>query len=365
MQTSKIFLSSLVMTLSTACGKVNYAPIHVSAIEEPPTEAAAAVPSPAKSVSTTEVVAFGNKQVDFLLVLDDSGSMLPELKKLAARMSTFVSSLEASNIDWQMCMTTTRGTPSAGGAPQYGIPLTWNNYSPTQGTPSYLLKKGTPNLNTVFTSSIDSLIIGGGLSGDERGIKATHDNFLASSTHDCYRKGAAISVIVISDEDERSIGGVPSNVKPGESSGVYQPLEPEDLPQTMIARAQNTFGADVRLIFNSIILKPGDASCEVEQDQSASPSHFGHIYAEASDLTDGGVGSICDADYSSSLNSFKDKIVNSLATLSLQCLPDPKTLTVKVEGWDVSGLKLDGKTLKFTYPMIEGTKIDLMYDCAD
>lgn len=357
----KILTSCALVTLTTACAKLNF-----SAVPETTQDASAITPpSSTKTVEKSEVVAYGNKQVDFLLVLDDSNSMLPELKKLAARMFTFVSSLEDSNIDWQMCITTTRGQPSGGSTLSYGAPLAWNNYSPAAGVSNYLLKKGTSNLNTIFTSTIDTLTIGGGTSGDERAIKATHDNFQTAPSHKCYRPGAAISVIVISDEDERSVGGKPEHVKAKDSATAYQPLESDDLPQTMLAQARSSFGIDVRLTFNSIIVKPGDDGCETEQDKDTSPSHSGRVYAEASRLTDGGVGSICDADYGANLNTFKDKIVNSLAALSLECAADPSSLEVKVEGSQVSGLKLEGKVLKFAYPLIEGTTIDLKYDCLD
>ncbi|WP_374074715.1 hypothetical protein [Bdellovibrio bacteriovorus] len=356
--TTKLVLSCVVATFGTACAKMNFAPVPVE------DKASVVPPAPSKTISSTEVVAYGNKQVDFLLVLDDSNSMLPELKKLSARMSTFVSSLDASNIDWQMCLTTTRGSTS-GGTLIHGVPKNWTNYVPVAGTPSHLLKKGTANLNTIFTSTIDNLTIGGTNSGDERAIKATHDNFKDSASYGCYRPGAAISVIAISDEDERSVGGDQRHVKPNDADGAFKEFEPEDLPQTMIDRAKTVFGEDVRFTFSSIIVKPDDKICEAEQDVDLSPSHFGHTYAEASRLTDGGVGSICDADYSSNLNTFKDKIVNSLSSLTLECEPRPESLKVKVEGLQVSGLKLDGKTLKFTYPLIEGTQIDLIYDCIE
>lgn len=361
--TKNVVLSCVIATFTNACAKMNFTPVpqqEAAAVAPPP----APVPAPSKTISTSEVVAYGNKQVDFLLVLDDSNSMLPELRKLAARMSTFVSSLDASKIDWQMCLTTTRGY-SQSGSLTYGLPQAWKNYTPSAGTPAYLLKKGTSDLNTIFTSTIDTLTIGGSNSGDERAIKAAHDNFKDSSSHSCYRPGAAISVIVISDEDERSVGGDPKNIKATDTTTAYQPLEEEDRPATLVARAHTSFGNDVRFTFSSIIVKPDDKACEAEQDKDTSPSHAGHVYAEMSRLTDGGVGSICDADYSANLNTFKDKIVNSLSSLTLQCEADPTTLKVKVDDLQVSGLKLEGKILKFTYPLIEGTKIDLMYDCLE
>lgn len=338
--------------LTTACSQVSFNPVESSS------------QIPQKSVTSSEIVAFGNKQVDFLLVLDDSNSMLPDLKKLSARLSSFVTSLEASNIEWQMCLTTTRGVLK-NGTLTYGGLTDWNNFTHAPGTPNYLLTKGTPDLNTVFTSTIDNIQIGGGYSGDERGIKAAHDNFGAKAEHACYRQGAAISVILISDEDERSVGGDASKVKSNDASGSYQPLEPSDLPATLVSQAATVFGSDIRLTFNSIIVKPGDTACETEQDKDTSPSHPGHVYAEASQLTEGGVGSICDADYSANLNTFKDKIVNSLTQLILSCTPAPETLSVKVNGQVENDVKLDKKVLKFKRALIEGTKIDLKYDCMD
>lgn len=356
---TKLVLSCVIATLSTACAKIEFAPVPQ---QEAASVAPTPTPTPSKTISSTEVVAYGNKQVDFLLVLDDSNSMLPELKKLAARMSSFVNSLDASNIDWQMCLTTTRGSSSSG---SHGEPQAWKNYNPAAGTPAYLLKKGTTNLNSIFTSTVDTLAIGGANSGDERAIKATHDNFHNLVNHDCYRPGAAISVIVISDEDERSLGGDAKNKKANDTDVAFQPLEDADKPEVLVKKAKSIFGEDVRFTFSSIIVKPGDKACEAEQDKDLSPSHAGNVYAELSRLTDGGVGSICDADYSGNLNTFKDKIVNSLSSLTLQCEPDPATLKVKVDGISLPGIKVDGSVLKFSYALVEGTQIDLMYDCKE
>lgn len=356
----KIILSCVLTYFCTACSKYTFSPV----METNDSLGVVPIPPPSKTITASEVVAYGNKQVDFLLVLDDSNSMLPELKKLAARLSTFVSSLEASNIDWQMCLTTTRGR-SQGSTLVHGTNLTWTNYQPTTGVPNYLLKKGTPGLNTIFTSTIDTMPIGGANSGDERAIKATHDNFKDQGNHLCYRPGAAISVIVISDEDERSVGGDASKVKPKDAAGVLQALEPEDSPTQLMRQAQASFGKGVRFTFNAIIVKPDDKLCEDEQDLDTSPSHPGFIYAETAALTDGGVGSICESDYSGSLNTFKNKIVNSLSSLTLQCSAKASTMKVLANGLEVSGLKIERNILKFVYPLIEGTKIDLVYDCID
>lgn len=361
------------MILNTSCAKVMFTPVpenDATRAGTPPdlTPLPEPVPYPRPPEHTySEVVKPGNKQVDFLLVMDDSNSMLPDLKKLAASMSTFMSSLEASQIDWQMCLTTTR--PLAKGKNTvWGLPLPWVNYNPAGSTPVTLLKKGASHLNTVFTSTVDSMTIGGPNSGDERAIKATYENFLQgsshnSSTNNCYRDGAAKSVIIISDEDERSVGGNKSKVKAKDAKEAYQPLEESDLPSHLLSSAQKLFGEEVRFTFNSIIVKPGDTTCETTQDKDTSPSHPGSVYAEMSNLSGGGIGSICDQNFAASLNTFKDKIINSLSQISLQCDPDLTTLSVSIDDQVTTQYQVLGNVLKFAAPLTEGTKLDLSYDC--
>ena len=381
---NKISFLSLLIALGslTSCAKVTFKEIpdgSVALVTPTPTPAPSPSPQPTPLPEPTpvpphvpeythsEVVKPGNKQVDFLLVMDDSNSMLPDLKKLAASMSSFMSSLEASQIDWQMCLTTTRAIPG-GGKNHWGKPLNWANYTPSGNTPQTLLKKGTHNLNTVFTSTVDSMQIGGPNSGDERAIKATYENFaqgnpLSSSNNGCYRDGAAKSVIIISDEDERSVGGNKLKVKPKDANGAYQPLEDADIPTNLLTMAQTAFGEEVRFTFNSIIVKPDDIACENTQDKDTSPSHPGYIYSEMSTLTHGGIGSICDQNFTASLNTFKDKIINSLSQVTLQCDPDLSTLTVKIDGTAVTDYQVLGNVLKFAAPLTEGTQLDLSYDC--
>lgn len=346
---SKAFITTFFLTTTLACADANF-------VNDERASDISSVTGVTKTVTESETVAPGNKQVDFLLVLDDSNSMAPELAKLAARMSTFVTFLEASQIDWQMCVTTTRNS-------LHGSYMNWSQYTPPAGSPAFVLKKGPSNLNSIFKTTISGIAIGAADSGDERGIKSAFVSFKNGGP--CYRPGAAVSVIAISDEDERSYGGDASVVKPIESLDFLLPLQYEDIPANLVTQAQTSFGKNVRFTFNSIIVKPGDKKCEKEQDDAASPSHPGVNYAEISRLTEGGVGSICDDDYSANLNTFKNKIVNSLAQYNLQCDPVPGTLKVWVNKKLFTGFKAEKKLLKFASELNEGTRIDLEYDCKE
>jgi hypothetical protein len=351
-----ILLSSFI---SAGCAKMKFTPVVDNASLVSPD------PNPPQKVPDyvySDFVKAGNKQVDFLLVMDDSNSMLPDLKKLAASLNSFMMSLEASQIDWQMCLTTTRPLSDSKGTLYWGMPLTWASYSPVVGTSEWVLKKGTPNMNSIFTSTVDSLQIGGANSGDERGIKATYANF-QNVGNGCYRNGAAKSVIIISDEDERSVGGDITKVKKNDNPSAHQPLENEDQPTNLLALTKDVFGADVRFTFNSIIVKPSDTACEATQDIDTSPSHPGYIYSQMSNISQGGIGSICDANFAASLNTFKDKIINSLSQINLECIPDQRTMTVAVDGQIIKNYTVSGNILKFAAPLTEGTKLEFSYDC--
>ncbi|WP_347359487.1 hypothetical protein [Bdellovibrio sp.] len=75
---------SLIAILSltgAGCAKMTFSPVVANASLATP------VPSPTPGPKSPDhtyssVVKAGNKQVDFLLVMDDSNSMLPDLKKL-------------------------------------------------------------------------------------------------------------------------------------------------------------------------------------------------------------------------------------------------------------------------------------------
>jgi len=348
-----------------------------------PTPTPGTTPTPGgtpRQVSYSTVVPVTSNNVDILLVIDDSGSMEVDQKKLSSKLATFASLLEnqaALPIDWQMCVTVTRPQAVAGRTGTFwGASVNWVGYAPPAGTPQYVLKKGAYNLNDIFKNTITAIGAGVANSNDERGIKAAHKHFYngdpnASDGSGCYRKGASVAVVLISDEDERSVGGDASRVKNYsplfESANSYQALETEDMPTTLLAQARSIFGQNVRFTFNSIVVsaKACEDTQDAEKDSSGAygPSHMGTKYIEMSNLTGGGTGSICDADYSTSLNLFKDKISKSLSSLTLECSPVANSLTVRINGTQTLDYTLTGANLKFNNAVAEGKTIEVVYSC--
>jgi hypothetical protein len=295
-------------------------------------------PNTVTKVKTVTVPASQN-QVDILLVVDDSSSMSADNTKLANRLNGFVTALGSANIDWQMCVTTTDVSYYE------GRPLYWS------GLTSRVLNKNSGNLATIFQQTIYD--IGSGYSNDEQGVKASILSVLNNPIYPCYRTGAALSVIIISDEDERSVGGNSSL-----SSQQYKPLGTQNYPATYINTVKAVFGADKRFAVNSIVVK--DNSCRNIEDAEGSLSFIGTRYIELADLTGGKNGSICDSDYSTNLNYFKDVITNTVSGFDLECVPYGAANVSLPEGYNYT---ISGNHISFTPVLPSGTTVTVTYQC--
>jgi hypothetical protein len=319
-----------------------------------------------RDVTNTTTVNPPNNKLDILLVVDNSNSMLADNQKLAQRLSGFVGDLQNSAIDWQMCVTVT-STLTVNGSDVWGASVYWSNYTPASGTPNWILKSGTANLYTIFTNTIDAIGAGWANTDDERGIKAAwwslyHGDYHYNGNSGCYRNGAALAVVVISDEDERSVGG---NAADQYYVNEFKLLEDQDLPENLVQQVQDVFGMNKRFTVNSIIVKPDDQTCMSQQDSGGAKSHYGRIYSQLSQLTGGAVTSICENDYSNNLKYFKDVIQTSLASFPLECAPVNGQLSFMINGSASSQYQatINGLSVNFTPALPSGTQLTLSYKC--
>lgn len=317
-----------------------------------------------RSIHYNGIVTVPNNKLDILLIIDNSSSMLSDSQKLASRMSAFLTDLQGSSIDWQMCATVTN-TQMINGSPHWGASVYWSNYTPATGIQPWVLKS-TANLQTIFTNTINTIGAGWAGTDDERGIKAAWWHLDNGDPHyanasSCYRNDAAISMIVISDEDERSIGGVQSQAY---YANEYQALESDDLPANLTQKVQNVFGANKRFTFNSIIVKPSDSTCLGSQDAQGTKSHYGSQYANLSNLTGGGISSICESDYSANLNYFKNLIQTSIASIPLDCKPIGAVEAAISPNMSFT-TTIQGASIIFSPQIPVGSVLDLKYQCAN
>lgn len=371
-------VSFVLLSCLSACGPVKFSASSEDVTQTgtpTPTPTITPTPSPSatpilRDVHYNKVVTPDSYKLDIVLIVDDSNSMLPDNRKLAANLSGFISKLDNSYLDWQMCATVTRAIPLADGREAWGASIYWQKSTSYQAPSEigWILKKGTPNLSTVFSSTIEYIGAGWQNSDDERGIKAAWRHAYNGDLHynpnsGCYRSDSAVAYIIISDEDERSIGGDASQQV---YQGELKPLEDEDKPDVFVSAFKSTFGADRRFTVNSIIVKPGDSTCKASQDSGTAKSHYGFKYAELSNMTGGGVGSICENDFSQNLNLFFDRIQDSLSSIPLECAPYNGNITVTITpSIGTVQSRIVGQTLVFDTPVPAGKTIDLRYQCVD
>lgn len=259
----------------------------------------------------SETVPGSRNQLDVLIVFDDSGSMRHDNARLAAKMNGFVNQLQGSNVDWQMCVTTTDVDYFQ------GRPIAW------QGANSgHILKRTSGNISNIFTDTIDW--IGSGFSSDEQAIKAINLSLKDNSRSNCFRKNAGLAIIIISDEDERSVGGVQA-LNPLQ----YKPLGTLNKPASVMNTVHSVFGAGKRVSVHPIIVK--DSHCKAVQDAQGETSFYGTKYKQLYSRIGGSLHSICQPDFSITFNQCHTAIMASLGTIKMSCNPTT-TPTVLVNG---------------------------------
>lgn len=320
---------------------------------------------PTRDVTTTKDVTLQDNQLDLLLVIDDSKSMLADNQRLAAKLQGFVTKLAEKGFDWQMCSTLTRAQVISDTDPTlyWGASRYWIG---NQNNPPYILKQSSGSITEILANTINQ--IGAGWLGteDERGIKGAYWHLWngdpkVTGNSGCYREKAGLSVIILSDEDVRSVGGDATQaIHPSE----FKALEEHDLPGVYNNFVRNTFGSQKRFTVNSIIVRPGDNECLAAQDAEGTKAHFGHHYQQLSQLTGGYVGSICETDFSQSLNLFADKIVSNLAALPLECVPYGQSVQVKIIPELAHSVRIENNQLIFNPKIPAGHKIEAKYKCA-
>jgi len=356
---SKYSLISLILVTLMGCGQVKFSGDNSSNNGDGGNNGGGGTvnPNEIRDVVYSGTVQAKNNKIDILLVIDDSNSMLDDNKKLASRLYTFVTALQSLQLDWQMCVTLTRQLNIAGNL-HWGASLHWVNYVPQSGVTPLVLKPNPANLANIFNSTIDQIGAGWAGTDDERGIMAANWHVANSQYNGCYRSDAALSTIIISDEDVRSVGGDQTLQY---YANEYKELEENDKPAAYVGQVKTVLGEQKRFTVNSIIVN--DSTCMTAQDTAGSKSHTGKHYAELSTLTGGGVGSICDADYSANLNYFKDLIQNSLASIPLECAPvNGVSVNITPPMGNVTST-VQGMSLVFSPEIPTGRTYEVKYKC--
>jgi len=279
--------------------------------------------------------------IDILLVVDNSGSMNEEQQNLATKLNPLLASL--SNADWQISIVTT---------------------DPRVGFQHALIRKRDSNASATFASTINGVGLSG--SGNERGflmaviglkgsftvpgatagstMTIAEGGACASTASSWLRPGAPVVTLIVSDEDNCSADGAgcPSN----------HPWRTDDYLFNFLSSIR-TPGVDTRVY--GLHHRPG-TSC-------SSAYNVGTQYERIVTRTSGLSGSICDADYTTTLNRISQDAATILKDqFSLTSAPDVGSARVYVNGvLTPTGWNVVNKTLSFTTPPPAGASIRVDY----
>lgn len=376
MNISKIFYAivAFVFVVSfVACGPVKFSSSSNKPADPPvdqqevpptptdPTDPTNPNPTLTRDVTTTHVVESKQDKVDIVLVVDNSSSMNADNIKLAERLTTFVTQLESAAVDWQMCLAVTSYI-TVDTYNYWGLSIRWGTsatYNPSE--PWILKRQNGVNLPSIFRYTLENNVATGSANtNDERGIKAAYWHAEYKDYNNCYRPGAALAHIYISDEDVRSIGGVAADKY---YSDELRTLEQDDMPATLVDKLKQKLGADIRYRANSIIVKPSDTACLATQDAQGTKAHYGRKYEELSKISGGGVGSICDTDYYNNLNFFNEVINDALESMPLECNPVSNNVSVTISPNQTVATSIQGQSLIFNPSVRAGSTIVAKYKC--
>ncbi len=286
----KLFLISTITFGLSACSEVEFTelPQTISLCETEP--CVAPIPPDPELIEksgqvTVDQESHGGK-VDILVVVDNSISMYDEQQKMGDRFGDFIE--ELGDVDWQLAFTTTDARSG------YNHPRFGGRLLDLVGTRGKILNKKTPNMLQIFKNTIDrssdQYDCGFGFdlpcaSNTEEPLKAIIQavQLKDSTNQGFFRTNAALAVIVLSDENEESIGGRTATK-----------------PITVIETIKNSFGDSKKFSVYGIIIQPEDGRCLAANQPDGV---FGtHVHSLAG-LTGGITRSLCDADYRPSMKA--------------------------------------------------------------
>lgn len=297
---------------------------------------------PLTQITDTLDVVQTQDKVDVLIVMDNSGSMRPEQESLASRFSNFTAKLE--NLDWHIGIITT--DVSADAPRKRGRLVEFNNSNRDFFLSSNMSRSF---IDTAFASTIT---MGVGGNSSEQGIAATSyfvDRYTdMNPVNDVHRamirENAALSVIVVSDQDESKSEAINSG-------------------ENLIAKVKATFGPSKRFIFNSIVVKDGDTVCRKGNEG------YGIKYQALSALSGGAVGSVCAMDYASQLQIIGEVTASLVNSISLSCVPQdvdqdgtPDITITKAGGMPILDFAIDNQQVRLTNSLSAGS-YSISYYC--
>ena len=257
------------------------------------------------------------RQVDILLVVDSSGSMVEEQAKLADNFESFIESIVEADVDYHLGVVTTdiNNVAAAG-----------HLRETDDGT--RFIDQETEDAAAHFAALVNVGTEGSGLEAGLEAARMALSEPLRSDPEGnggFYRPEAALSVVIFSDENDLS------------------PLGVEDYLNFFAGLKGVAAYRDHTLANVSAVAGDVPFGCEAEDGSGVASA--GTRYADAAYTTDGVFASICAQDFSPIVKALGLNVSGLRSEFPLTFCPRPESLVVAVdavaitEGWTYAPLE--------------------------
>lgn len=249
-------------------------------------------------------------EVDILIVMDNSGSMLGYQLLLGARFHEFIGAFVDADVDYHIGVTTTTVVPAV---PNADCPPDELDDIPLPGhlVEGRYITTASEDAEDEFRELVS---VGACGSGDERGLEAARialsDEVRSGPNYGFVREDAALSLVFVSDEQDGSFDPVHDYIA--------------DFYDVKGQRRRNAFNA------SALVVTDTDA-CIVPQGGSSE----GTRYVKVAEETGGVVGNLCNVNFIELVTDLSLNASRLTNTFFLSTAPDLATLRVFVEDEEV------------------------------
>lgn len=286
----------------------------------------------ASTLNKTEIFRQGKEgTLDIALVIDNSGSMDEEQQNLSNKLSLLTSAI--NNTDWRIGLIST---------------------DPVETCVRSVITKNDPNREQKFKDAVLSMGTRG--TSTEQGIRQAVTALDCQSANPWLRSDSTVAVLIVSDEDNCSSLDSVQNPRNGCNGQPYANFR--FLTDYLENELNKTLGKDASVY--GLFKIPGDTSCTTSSSEAFE-------YQKLVDATGGTSGSICDADYSRTLNeisrSISAKVEDNFAlSIGSNTGVDTKNAIVKIDGVTQNGgFRIENNKLFFDRTPPINSEIEVFY----
>lgn len=289
------------------------------------------------NVSTT------NDKMDILFVVDNSGSMQAFQQNLANNFNSFIQQFLTKNFDFQIAVTTTDAYLAL---PQFDNNNSYSKFKDGVGNTHsrvFVINPKTPNLQQTF---ITNVLQGMNGSGDERAFSSMKAALKDPQNAGFPRPNAYLSVIILSDEDDFSDETRPeySWLSGGVADHNYQDPKLESV-QSYKGFFDSLTNSQPGLPRYSVsVITVADQNCLTSHLAQTTATIIGKRYIDLAQLTNGVIGSLCDASYAKSLTAIQQNIIELGTQFYLDRVPVVSSISVAVNGQSIANDPTNGWT---------------------